>query len=84
MTNIDPTNANPVIAYANLHSVKRLQDLLLLLQSNTVKSTTKHFFQGIHARTQILWHVFVNCKGMPAGHIYPSELAAKAMTVISK
>ena len=73
-----------VNTYANLHSVKHLQDLLPLLQSNTVNSTVKLFFQDVHARTQILWHVFVNCEGMPAGHIYPCELAAKAMTVNSK
>ena len=84
MTNIDPTNTDPVNTYANLHSVKHLWDLLPLLQSNTIKSTVKLFFPDVHARTQILWHVFVNHEGMPGGHIYPCELAAKSMTVVSK
>ena len=84
MTNIDLINTDHVNTYANLRSVNHLQDLLPLLQINTVKSTIKVFFQDVDARTQILWHVFVNCEGTPAGHIYPCELAAKAMTIVSK
>lgn len=67
-----------------MHSVKHLQDLLPLLQRKTVKSRVKLFFQDAHARTQILCHVCVQCKGLLAGRIYPCEPAAKAMTVISK